>query len=276
MQDKDSSIIFYSRKKDLMTDRKCLLLIDVGNTNIKFGLAEEKVLKAHYVLPTNLQETKDTFGFKIMNICAHYNLDPEQFEAWVVSSVVPYLDNIIRQAGNSYSGCPVYFVPGDMALPLENRYVNPEEVGADRLVTAYAARKLFSTPALMVIDFGTATTLECVQDNSYLGGLICPGVFSSLRALGVQTAKLPSIGLELISKELKIGDSTATSMNQGFIFAFASMIEGLCSRLESFLEGEKTIVATGGFAQSVQPVCHCLDQVCPDMLIKGLLMSYYG
>lgn len=254
--------------------QEMLLLIDVGNTNIKVGVARGERMLRSFVLPSNYQETKDTFGLKIVDICNYLQVSIKDFQAWMVSSVVPQLNVLIRQAGASYSGCPVRFVPEDVSLPLANHYTRPREVGADRLVTAYAARELFETPGLMVIDFGTATTVECVQDSAYLGGLICPGVLSSLQALGGKTAQLPRISLELESMDIQIGISTVQSLTQGFVFGFAAMIEGVCQRLQHNLMGEVTVVATGGFAGIIQPVCPCLQEVREDLLLRGLLLAH--
>jgi type III pantothenate kinase len=250
------------------------LLLDVGNTNTKVGVAKGHLILNSFILPTHAQETADTFGLRVMQIFNHLRLSPRQVQAWVVSSVVPQHNSMIRKAGEKYSNCQVYFVPEDVPLPLHNRYANPQEVGADRLVTAYAARQFVSTPGLVVIDFGTATTLECVQDLDYLGGLICPGVFSSLGALAGHTAKLPRISLEHSSAGLEIGRSTAQSMNQGFLYGFASMVQGLCEQLMEFLSSEITVVATGGFAGSISPLCSCLDVVREDLLLQGLLMAH--
>ena len=250
------------------------LLIDVGNTNTKLGVAQGHVVLKSFVLPTHAQDTVDTFGLRIMDIFTHMQISPRHMQAWVISSVVPQQNNLIRLAGEKYSECPVYFVPEDIPLPLENRYANPQEVGADRLVTAYAARQLFSSSGLMVIDFGTATTLECIQDHAYLGGLICPGVFSSLWALAGRTAKLPRISLQRKIPGLEIGQSTAESMNQGFLYGFASMIEGLCTQLQTFLSPPVTVVATGGFASALSPLCPCLQVIREDLLVQGLLMAH--
>ena len=250
------------------------LLLDVGNTNTKLGVAKGHLILSSFVLPTQAQDTADTFGLRVMQIFDHLRLSPRQVQAWVVSSVVPQHNSMIRQAGEKYSNCPVCFVPEDVPLPLRNLYANPQEVGADRLVTAYAARQLVSTSGLVVIDFGTATTLECVQGLDYLGGLICPGVFSSLGALAGHTAKLPRISLEHRANGLEIGKSTAQSMNQGFLYGFASMIQGLCQQLKEFLAPDITVVATGGFAGAISPLCSCLDVVREDLLLLGLLLAH--
>ncbi len=254
-------------------DEPRVLLIDVGNTNIKLALAVADGLLATYTLPTSLQESSDTLGLKVVDVCRHMGLDPEGVKAWVVSSVVPEYDPLFRSAGEKYSRAPVYFVPGDIGIPLTNQYANPEEVGADRLVTAYAARCMFSEPGLIVVDFGTATTVECVQNNDYLGGLICPGILSSLRSLGGGTAKLPRIGLELDAPDLAMGDSTVTSLNHGFLFGFASMLDGLCSRVRPYLQGPVRVVATGGYAATIAPICPSLETVRPDLLHRGLLYA---
>ena len=257
-------------------NQEVVVLIDVGNTNTKIGIAYNNSIQQSFVLPTLTRETMDTFGMKLVDLFNFLDLSPFTVDAWVVSSVVPQVDHLIKHAGKRYSDCPVYFVPRDISLPINNKYETPEEVGADRLVTAYAARELYDSPGLIVIDFGTATTLECVQGRDYLGGLICPGVSSSLSALGGETAKLPRIGLELESKELQIGVNTAKSMNHGFIFGFASMVDGLCNELAKKIEGEVQVVATGGFAHKIRPVCTSLQTVCSDLLLKGLWMAYGG
>ncbi len=255
-------------------DAEFVLLMDVGNTNIKVGLARGEKLVDSLVLPTRLEFTADTLGLQMLQLCSFWDLKPVKCAAWVVSSVVPELDPLLVQAGDRFFQCKVFFVPGDIALPLQNNYARPEEVGADRLVTAYAARQLYSSPGILVVDFGTATTLECVQDWAYLGGLICPGILSSLGALGGKTAKLPRIGLELEHQELQIGISTVTSMNQGFIYGFAALVQGLCTELLQKLHGETIVVGTGGFAAKIQPVCSCLQEIRSDLLMQGLLWAY--
>lgn len=251
------------------------LLIDVGNTNTKIGMVYRGVIRESFVFPTLSRETIDTLGMKMLDLFNFMKFSPLDIDTWVVCSVVPQIDPLIKRAGERYSKCPVYFVPTDISLAINNRYAKPGEVGADRLVTAYAARESYSSQGLIVIDFGTATTLEIVQDRDYLGGLICPGVLSSLGALGGETAKLPRIGLELDTTEIQIGISTAKSMNHGFIFGFAAMVEGLCTELSRKLSGEVTVVATGGYSHKIKPVCKSLQEVHEDLLLKGLYLAYF-
>lgn len=262
-----------------------LILLDVGNTNVKIGIARKGpcpqwTLTAAYALPTapsgNL-DTSDSWGLKLLEICRVEGVSPGQVVDIVASSVVPPMNPILSRAAQRFFGKKVRFVPGDVPLPLENRYARPAEVGADRLVTAWAARQLMTARTLLVVDFGTATTFDCVQEGAYLGGLICPGVLSSARALATGTAKLPHITLEIDTEALHVGQSTSESLNQGLIHGFAAMVEGLHTRLAAAL-GEKPadvpLVATGGFAARVARVCSAITEVREDLLLDGLLRAW--
>lgn len=255
-----------------------ILVLDVGNTNIKIGVARKSVLESSFCLPTPDRVTVDSLGLKIDGLLTAFGFLRREIAAWVVSSVVPRLDQAIREAGRRWFSCPVYFVPADIPLPVNNRYKRPQEVGADRLVSAYSATRIFSAETCIVVDFGTATTLDCIQGDNYLGGLICPGVLSSIRALGTQTAKLPQVSLNRVkddTPEIKIGESTKESLENGLLFGFASMIQGLCIRLKDIIGKDSRVVATGGLSENIAAVCPEIDEVCEDLLLKGLLMIYF-
>lgn len=250
------------------------LLLDVGNTTIKIGVASESGPTAAYSLPTQHFATSDALGLQVAEICRREGLDPEAVEAWAVSSVVPQLEPVLAAAAERYCRCPLLLAPGDLPLDLENRYERPQEVGADRLVTAHAATRLFDAPGFIVIDFGTATTFDCVAGKAYLGGLICPGILSSASALSSRTAKLPQATLSVDPAGLHIGRSTAQSLNQGLVFGFAAMAEGLVERLRPLLPAGSLVVATGGFAPKLAPVCRAFDHVRPDLLLEGLRLAF--
>ncbi len=253
-----------------------VLLFDVGNTNIKLCLADQHHLGRAYSLPSTNRETADSLGLTIAGICAREGVDPDEVQAWVLSSVVPPLSDLLGAACARFFSCPALFVPEDIPLPLDNHYARPREVGADRLLGSYAARLLFSDRTLIVVDFGTATTFDCVRDNAFLGGLICPGVLSSVTALGSQTAKLPQISLELDADDLDIGTSTRQSLNHGVLFGFASLLEGLTRRLKTRLGDEQArVIATGGFAPQLSVITDCIDNLAPDLLLQGLQAVYY-
>ncbi|MDR3641105.1 MAG: type III pantothenate kinase [Humidesulfovibrio sp.] len=263
-----------------------VILLDVGNTNVKVGLARPgQGLLSCYALPTGQAgglDTPDAWGLRLLDICRVENLSPGQVTGFAASSVVPPMNPVLSRAAKRFFGQTVRFAPDDIPIPIENRYARPAEVGADRLVTAFAARQLFTAPALLVVDFGTATTFDCVADNAYLGGLICPGVLSSARALATGTAKLPHITLEIAPPRadggLDIGLSTSQSLNQGLIYGFAAMVEGLAKRLAHTLlpgrEDEVRLIATGGFAPRIAQVCPAIHEVREDLLMEGLWRAH--
>lgn len=253
-----------------------VLLLDVGNTNTKIAVGRASGPGREYVLPTNALETPDGFGLKTLDVCRHAGADPARIQAWAVCSVVPPLEGMVQRACARFYQCPCAFVGSDLLVPLENRYAVPGEVGADRLVTAHAARILFPHPHLIAVDFGTATTFDCISDRAYLGGLICPGLLSSLRALSTGTAKLPRIDLRLGGGELLIGKSTVHSLTQGMVHGFAAMVEGLKSRLARAMGREEVaVVATGGHASTVAAVCPAIDHLVSDLLLQGLNDLYF-
>ena len=251
------------------------LYFDIGNTSIKVAFARGDHPTAAYVLPTDDRLTSDSLGLSLLEITRREDTDPSRCTACVGSSVVPPVARLVRTACERYFGRLLLLAPEDLPIPLENRYSRPHEVGADRLVGAYAARRLYPEPAsLICVDYGTATTFDCVEGNAYLGGLICPGFLSSAQALSSRTAKLPQVDLEVTTERPEPGRSTAQSLSHGFVFGFAAMTEGLCARLAERLPKPVMIVGTGGFATNMARVARCFDAVRPDLLMEGLRLVY--
>ena len=255
------------------------LLIDIGNTSLKIGLANPEKLITSYTLPTDTSQSGDSLGLQISHLLDHAGASFRNESgdggmrptACVVSSVVPGMIPLVRHACERYLNLKPLFAHHDLPIPLENHYERPNEVGADRLVGAFGARRLFpNVRSVVSVDYGTATNFDCVTGNAYLGGLICPGVMSSLGALATRTAQLPKIALCTHSDAPIMGRSTVTSLNHGFLFGFAAMTEGLYSRLTQTLEGPVAFVATGGFAPDVARVVQCFDLVRPDLVIEGV------
>ncbi|MDO5536120.1 MAG: type III pantothenate kinase, partial [Desulfovibrionaceae bacterium] len=219
--------------------------------------------------------TSDNLGLVLASLIRHAGAEGIRFAACVACSVVPAMDQLIREAAARFAGCPTFFTPADLPIPLENRYLRAEQVGADRLLAAYAARVLYpQTRSLIVIDFGTAVTFDCVQDNAYLGGLIFPGPQTALNALAGATAKLPGVSLECDTDEPAPGRDTVTSIRHGVLFGFASMVDGLTARLSAGLEGPCRIIGTGGFAATLARLSPTLQEVRKGLLLQGLEMLY--
>ena len=252
-----------------------LMLIDIGNTSIKIGLSSTRGVLTAYTLPTDhAGQSADSFGLRLRGLIEHAELG-EQVQACMVSSVVPGMDPLLRAACERFLRVRPVFAHQDIPVPLENHYERPREVGADRLVAAYGARRLYPDAASIICaDYGTATTFDCISGQAYLGGLICPGIMSSLSALSSRTALLPRIALDGIADRAVVGRDTITSLNHGFLFGFAAMTEGLCDRLAAGLPGPLTTVATGGFAQAVADVTNRIDVVHPDLILEGLRLLH--
>lgn len=252
-----------------------ILLFDAGNTNTKICLADEEGLGESYTLPTRPANTGDDWGLKIESILMREDVSPSEIEACVISSVVPPLDPLISHMASRFFTCPTLFAARDLPIDLINEYARPEKVGADILVGCYSARMTYEEKNLIVIDFGTATTLACVAENAFKGGLICPGVLSSAGALASGTAKLPKVDLAVASDTLVWGKTTEECLSQGFLFGFASMIDGLTTKLAAQLE-DPFVVATGGLAPSIAQLSETIDELRPDLVMEGLWMAYYN
>jgi type III pantothenate kinase len=252
-----------------------LLLVDIGNTSIKIGLADDGEIFTAYTLPTDFAgQTADRLGLRLRGILEHA-CPGEPVASCMASSVVPAMEPLLRGACERFLGARPVFAHKDIPVPLENHYERPREVGSDRLVAAYGARRLYpDAAAIICADYGTATTFDCIRDQAYLGGLICPGIMSSLHALSTKTALLPRIALEAIKDRPIAGRDTTTSLNHGFLFGFAAMTEGLCARLAADLPTPLTVVATGGFAQAVADVANRIDVVHPDLILDGLRLLF--
>lgn len=253
------------------------LLVDVGNTSLKIGVGTAQGVSHSYSLATDTRQSGDSLGLSLVQLLAHAGLNA--VDDCVVSSVVPPMDPLLVHACERFLKVTPRFANQTLPVPLENRYERPHEVGADRLVAAYAARSLFPDPSVVIsVDFGTATTFDVVKGQAYLGGLICPGVMSSLAALATRTARLPRIALSVEAGGPMVGRNTMTSLNHGFLFGFVALTEGVCARLIRELctarreDGQPcaAVVATGGYAAQLATATSCFDEVRPDLILEGL------
>ncbi len=253
-----------------------ILLFDIGNTSIKVGIANKQGIVSSYTLRTDAGQTSDSLGITLYALLMHAHCDPQSIEACVCSSVVPSMTPLLRQACQRFVGSKFFQVPQDINVPLENCYSKPQEVGADRLVCAYAARLLMpQSTSLIVVDFGTATTFDCISGQSYLGGLIFPGVHTAATALTSNAAKLPRINLEFDDLEPVPGRDTVSSIQHGIVFGFCALVEGITARLSKQLAQDVCILATGGFASDIAKRTNCFYKVIPDLILDGLRQLYF-
>lgn len=254
------------------------LFIDVGNTSVKIGIGVIDSLLTSYTFSTNSSLTGDALGIQLLQCVNHAKEVIHRditISICIISSVVPSMDMLLRYVCERFFSCKSYIVYQDFLIPLDNQYEEQAEVGADRLVAAYAARRLFpESRSVVSVDYGTATTFDCVTGNVYLGGLICPGIKSSLKALYTNTAKLPSITLTATSKVPIIGKNTELSLTHGFLFGFSAMTEGIYAKLVEVLDGPISFVATGGFSIDMAHTVGCFDAVYPDLILDGLRLLW--
>ena len=253
-----------------------LLAVDIGNTNIVLGLFEEKTLTTSWRLATLHDCTAAELWMSVNRLFVENEIDSRQLDGVVFSSVVPAITKIMIEMVLSRLGRDSLCVNADNA-GIRVLYDNPEEVGADRLVNAIAARTRYGQTggAMIVIDFGTATTFDAVSESgAYLGGLICPGVEISADALFQRTAMVPRVDVKKPTE--LIGRTTVASMRSGLFFGYVSMVEGIVQRLQRQLTGDvpAVCVATGGLAQAVTADTAIIDYIDLDLTLYGLQMVW--
>lgn len=245
-----------------------LLAIDMGNTNIVFGVFEGQTLKGHWRISTSKIRTSDETAILMINLMASGGIRREGITDIIISSVVPSLDSTLYRLSVDYFGLSPYLVrPGhDTYLPIA--YRKPEEVGADRIVNAVAVRHLYGTPAI-IIDFGTAITF-CVLSpaGEYLGGSIFPGIHISASALFEATEKL--IPVEIEKPGEVIGTTTKEALQSGFFWGFSSMVEGMVEKITKHLPDVPIVIATGGGASLLKGNCPCITIFDEHLTLKGL------
>ncbi len=249
-----------------------LLTIDIGNTNMEFGVFEGDKLKASFRLGTNRDVTSDEVGLLASQYFMINGIDRTQVEDVVIASVVPQVMYSISNAMKKYFKRTPLVVGQNLDYGIENRYDNPKEVGADRLVNSVAAYTKYGGP-LIVVDFGTATTFDAISgDGAYLGGAIYPGIKISMDALFQKTAKLPKI--ELVNPGMTIGKNTIKSMQAGAIYGYVGAVKNIVEMMRRELGGEAKVIATGGLSSTIGKEAHLFDAVDRKLTLDGLRMIY--
>src|SRR5690554_1247130 len=249
-----------------------ILVLDVGNTQILLGVYSGKRLVADCRLSTERQRTADEYGLKITAFLAENSLVKEQIKAVVLSSVVPPVTASFIEMSRGYFKCDPLVVGPGIRTGLPIRYENPREVGADRVVNAVAAVELYGPPVI-IVDFGTATTLCAVnKEGEYLGGIIVPGIGISAEALFQYAAKLPRVELEVPPKV--IGKNTVTSIQAGLVFGYTDLVDGLIRRMTREMGNRPKVVATGGFCRLIAEETEMIAEVNPVLSLEGLRIIY--
>lgn len=247
-----------------------LLAIDSGNTNIVFAVFDGDIIRGEWRASTNSSRTADEFGVWLTQLLSLSGLKPQDITSAIVASVVPALVFNLKILCRRYFRCePLVVGDANVDLGLEILLERPEEVGADRLVNAVAAHRCYDG-AVIVVDFGTATTFDVVDNHgNYCGGAIAPGINLSLEAMHMAAAKLPRVAIGR-PKEV-IGKSTVSAMRSGIFWGYVGLIEGLVRRTKEEFGSEMTVVATGGLAPLFMEATNVINHLDPDLTLRGLL-----
>jgi type III pantothenate kinase len=264
-----------------------LLVLDVGNTNTVLGVFAQEVkveathhggaavesphyerLMANWRVATIATQTVDEYGVLFRNLFAMAKLEASEIRGIIISSVVPPLDSTLREVCETYFNSRPLFVEPGVKTGMPVLYDNPAEVGADRIVNSVAAFMKYGGPCV-VVDFGTATTFDCVSaKGEYEGGVICPGIGISADALFERTARLPRVDIRKPASI--IGRTTVGSLQSGLYFGYLGLVDGILERLLGEMGEETSVVATGGLASLIGTGSKYIKQVDDFLTLEGL------
>ncbi|NJN70592.1 MAG: type III pantothenate kinase [Nitrospira sp.] len=250
-----------------------LLAIDIGNTNIVAGIFDETHLLGHWRLASDPKTTADEYGVLCLSLMARGGHFPERIDGAIISSVVPALTETFESMiETSFHRTPM-IVSSDTDTGLTLKYLNPKEIGSDRIVNAAAANHKFRRD-LIIVDFGTATTFCAVTGaGDYLGGVIAPGLAISADALFARAAKISKV--ELIRPKTVIGIDTASSIQAGLVFGYAGLVDALIQRMELEMGHRSYVIATGGLASVIAPEAKSIQRIEPFLTLEGLELLYH-
>ena len=251
---------------------KLLLAIDVGNTQTVIGAYDGTSLLRMWRIATNKGHTADELRCKLLSLIAPERFSEDQVEHAVLASVVPALGASWKVAlsnmGIDALACNARSADGLFATA----YGNPDEIGADRVADAVAARSLYGAP-VVVVDFGTATNVEVIDaEGRFVGGIIAPGLETSAAALFSHATKLPAIDLK--EPGTAIGKNTVHAMQSGIVYGEADRVDGFVRRIFEELGYTARVVATGGLAVVMAPLCATVTDVNPELTLEGLRLVF--
>lgn len=250
-----------------------LLAIDAGNTNIVFAVYDGERIRAQWRASTKDIRTADEYVVWLAQLMQLDGLHISNLTAAIIATVVPQALYNLRMLCRRYLKCePLVVGEPQTDLGLKIRVQRPDAVGADRLANAVAAHSTYKG-ALIVVDFGTATTFDVVSENGdYVGGVIAPGVNLSLEALHAAAAKLPRIAIE--RPQAVIGNDTIPAMQSGIYWGHVALVEGLVARIKAEYDKPMTVIATGGLSALFRHATNVIDKVDADLTIRGLVEIY--
>jgi type III pantothenate kinase len=250
-----------------------LLTIDIGNTNITFGVYNtNQELKYHWRIKTDHGRMADEYGLIMLGLMRHEGVQFEQIRGIAIASVVPPLTQVFVEMVARFIKQPPLVIGAGVKTGVQIRYDSPRDVGADRIVDAAAVYKLYGGPAC-IVDFGTATTFDAVSaTGDYLGGAIAPGIGIAAEALFSKTSKLPRV--DLVRPPRAIGTNTVYAMQSGLIFGYVGIVEGMVARFREELGQNMRVIGTGGLAETIAQETTVIEVVNPWLTLEGLRLIW--
>lgn len=249
-----------------------ILAVDIGNTNIVLGCCDEGRILFRERVSTSLTATDLEYAVTLRTAVEMNGYDSTQIDGAIISSVVPTITNTVKAAIEKYARVRCKVVGPGMKTGLSIKIDNPAQLGSDLVVDAVAGINEYKAP-MIIIDMGTATTLSVIDEGkNYLGGMIMPGIMISHDSLISRTSQLPRIALEEPKK--LIGTNTVDCIKGGILYGSAGSIDGICDRIKQEIGRDCTVVATGGLAPVVVPLCKTQITLDEDLLLKGLMLIY--
>jgi type III pantothenate kinase len=249
-----------------------LLVIDIGNTNIVFGVYRGDELVNHWRLSTAIQKTVDEYAILLHSLLYFEKIRLPDIESAIISCVVPPLLISFELLCSKYIGIKPIIVEPGIKTGMSILYENPQEVGADRIVNAVAGYERLKR-ALIIVDFGTATTFDYVTPKGeYVGGAIAPGIMISLEALFERASKLPRV--ELVKPKDILGRNTVSAMQAGIIYGYISLVDGIVARIKEKVKTDPYVIATGGLANLVYKESSSIDEVDELLTLRGQKILY--
>jgi type III pantothenate kinase len=249
-----------------------LLAIDIGNTNTSIGLFRGAELAHHWRIGTHVHHTSDEYAAVVRSMFRLAGVEARDVDAAVVSCVVPPLAPIFERTCTKLCACEPLLIGPGVRTGMPVRVDNPRELGADRLVNAIAAYALLGGPVIS-IDFGTATSFDCVSENGeFVGGVIFPGLLISLEGLTERASRLSTV--EIVRPPAVIGRNTAHCLQSGMLFGYAGVVDSIVGRIREELGGKAGVVATGGLAHVIAAEAKCIERVEPFLTMEGLRLVW--
>ncbi len=247
-------------------------MFDIGNTHTVVGVFQGKRLINHWRVASEMARTEDELAVLLHHFFELEKMDFNKINGVCISSVVPDLTEIYQYFSRRYLKEEPLVIDAFVDLGMKVLYKNPAAVGADRLCNAVASIQKYGKPCI-VIDFGTATTIDCINaQGNYEGGIIAPGIVTSIEALHLKAAKLPRVNFEFPQK--LIGQTTEESIQSGIFWGTVFLIEGLVHKLKQEMGERTTVVATGGLATKIVAYTKIIDQVDPYLNLEGMYLIY--